>query len=273
MKKTALVSGVLALVFGLSACGGQSGGDGGNAGPSLFGNTQELVRAASAKTGQAQSAKFTMNMSMGGQEMTASGEGRFAGSDTAMSMTMNAAGQTQEMRIVGKVLYLKLPAEAQAATGGKPWATLPEGSEAAKQLGVSMEQAESNNPTESLNQIQKAGTITRGEQTTLDGQQVSHYWLNIDVAKVADEIAGTGMPAEMLDRLKSMNVTFPMELWLNSDQLPVQITEDLGPMMKAVGAPAEAQQATIKMKYTDWGAPVTVEAPPADQVGELKIGG
>ncbi|NIH78722.1 hypothetical protein [Amycolatopsis viridis] len=275
MKKTALVSGALALVIGLSACGGQAATGGGNAvGPSLFGNAQDLVRAASAKTSQAQSAKFTMSMSMGGQEITGSGEGRFAGSDTAMAMTTNVAGRTQEMRIVDKVMYLKLPANAQAAAGGKPWAKLPQGSEAAKALGASLDQAESNNPAQSLEQIQKAGTITRSEQTTLDGQQVSHYWVNIDVAKAADELAGTGMPAEMLDRLKSMNgVTFPLELWLNNDQLPVQVTEDLSPMMKAVGAPAESQQATVKMKYTDWGAPVTVTAPPADQVGELKLNG
>ncbi|GAA3823087.1 MULTISPECIES: hypothetical protein [Amycolatopsis] len=274
MKKTALASGILALVLGLTACGGgESGSSGGTAGPALFGDVQELVRAASAKTGQVQSAKFTISGSIAGQQMTGSGEGRFNGPDSAIAMTMSVGGQSQEMRIVDKVLYLKLPEEAQAATGGKPWATFPEGSEAAKTLGASLEQAESNDPSKTLEQIEKAGTITRSEQTTLDGQQVSHYWVTIDVAKASDELASSGLPAETLEQLKSMNVTYPMELWLNSDQLPVQITQDLGPVMQAVGAPAEAQQAKITMKYSDWGAPVDVTAPPADQVGELKIGG
>ncbi|OXM61568.1 MULTISPECIES: hypothetical protein [Amycolatopsis] len=273
MKKTALVSGLLALVLGLTACGGQSGSGGGNAGPALFGDVQELVRAASAKTGQAQSAKFTISGSIAGQRMTGSGEGRFTDGDSAMAVTMTVGGQMQEMRVVDKVMYLKLPEEAQAATGGKPWATFPAGSEAAKALGASLEQAESNDPSKTLEQIQKAGRIDRSEQTTLDGQQVSHYWVTIEVAKAADELAASGLPAETLAQLKSTNVTYPMELWLNGDQLPVQVTQDLSPVMKAVGAPADAQQASITMKYSDWGTPVTVEAPPADQVGEFKIGG
>lgn len=274
MKRTALAAGFLALALGLTACGGgQPSSSGGSTGPTLFGDVQELVRAASAKTGQVQSAKFTISGSVAGQAMTGSGEGRFSGPDTAMAMTINAAGQTQEMRVVDKTLYIKLPPQAQAASGGKPWATFPEGSPAAKALGASLDQAESNDPSKTLEQIQKAGTITRSEQTTLDGQQVSHYWVTIDAAKIADELASSGLPAEMLDQLKSANVTYPLELWLNSDQLPVQVTQDLGPMMKAIGAPAEAQAASITMKYTDWGTPVDVAAPPADQVGEFKIGG
>jgi hypothetical protein len=185
---------------------------------------------------------------------------------------MNAAGQSQEMRIVGKVLYLKLPAQAaaQAVEGGKPWAKVPEDSEAGKAIGASMDQAAQGDPTQILEQVQQAGTITRSEQTTLDGQQVSHYWVNIDLAKAADSLKNVQLPQEALDQLKNSGTVIPMELWLDADQLPVQITQDLSPVMKAAGAPAEAQNATMTLKYTDWGAPVDVAAPPADQVGELK---
>ncbi|GAA3823095.1 MULTISPECIES: hypothetical protein [Amycolatopsis] len=272
MRKIALLAGALALVAGTTACG--STAESGQAGetPALFGNAQELVLASSGKTSQAQTAKFTLTGSVAGQTLNAGGEGRFTGPSPAMTMTMTVAGQSQEMRVVDKVLYLKLPPEqaAQAVEGGKPWAKVPEDSEAGKAIGASMDQAAQGDPTQILDQIQQAGTITRSEQTTLDGQPVSHYWVNLDVAKATGTLNTGELPPEVLDKLKNSGAVIPVEIWLNSDQLPVQVTQDLTQVMQAAGAPAGAQSATMTMKYRDWGAPVDVTAPPADQVGELK---
>jgi len=270
MRITAVAAGVLALVLGLSACGGQSGT--GSDGPTLFGDAQELVRAASAKTDEVRTAKFSMSGSAAGQELTGTGEGRF-GPDTALSVTTTVAGQTQEVRIVGGVVYLKVPEAALASTGGKPWATFAPDSELARTLGAALDQAEANDPAKTLEQVQRAGTITRSELTTLDGKPVSHYWVTIEVAKVTDELGGTGLPAPALEQLKSSDLTYPMELWLDEDQLPVRITQDTSAIMRALGAPAEVAQGDVTMDYHDWGTPVSVEAPPADQVGELRIGG
>ncbi|NIH87340.1 hypothetical protein [Amycolatopsis granulosa] len=63
-----------------------------------------------------------------------------------------------------------------------------------------------------------------------------------------------------------------MELSLDRAQLPVPVTQDLGLLMEAADAAAEAQNASMTMKYTDWGDPVGVAAPPADQLGVLKSG-
>ncbi|WP_198958399.1 MULTISPECIES: hypothetical protein [Amycolatopsis] len=275
MRKIALLAGALALVAGTTACGSTTDSGQANEPPKLFGTAQELVLASSGKADQVQTAKFTLTGTVAGQRLDASGEGRFTGPSPAMTMTMNAAGQSQEMRVVDKVLYLKLPPEqaAQAVEGGKPWAKIPEDSEAGKAIGASMDQAAQGDPTQMLEQIQQAGTITRSEQTTLDGQQVSHYWVDIDVAKATGSLKMGELPPEVLDKLKNSGAVLPMEVWLNADQLPVQVTQDLTPLMQAAGAPAEAQHATMTMKYRDWGAPVNVTAPPADQVGDLKTVG
>ncbi|HVV10889.1 hypothetical protein [Amycolatopsis sp.] len=43
--------------------------------------------------------------------------------------------------------------------------------------------------------------------------------------------------------------------------------------MKAAGVPGSGAS-TVTMKYSDWGTTtVDVQAPPADQVGELKLPG
>jgi len=178
---------------------------------------------------------------------------------------------SEELRLVSKTVYIKLPEQARAAvSGGKPWAKLSPDSPAGKALGSSLDQAQQNDPTKFLDTIKQAGTITKSEQTTLDGQSATHYWIDVDFAKAADKFASAGLSADQLKTLAGKVKTIPMELWLNSDQLPVQITEDLGAIVKAAGAPAAMQGMKMTMKYSDWGTAVDVQAPPADQVGELK---
>jgi hypothetical protein len=276
MTKSALLAGGLVLVSTLAACGTNPGngqpvpGQTGQNGMTLFGNAQELVRAATAQTSQAKSAKMTVTESIAGQQLTGQGSGRFDGPDTAMDMTMNVGGETEEVRLVNETMYLRLPAAASGmVAGGKPWARITSDSPMGKMVTSNLNTGQ-NDPTQYLQQVQAAGTITRSEQTMLDGQQVSHYWISLDFAKVATKLQSVGIPADQLQKLTSQVQTIPLELWLNRDDLPVQVSEDMSAILKASGAPASAQNFTATIKYSDWGTPVDVQAPPADQVGDLK---
>jgi hypothetical protein len=279
MKKTALVAAGVALLVTVGACGAKTGNAlgpapaGQDGSTSLFGTAQDLVRAASAKTGQVKSAKFTYVETLGSQQITGQGEGRFDGPNTAMRMTMNLEGEKVEARLVGNQMYFQLPANAREASAGKPWAKISLDTGAGRALGQMTDQAEQNDPAHFLDQIQQAGTITKSEQTVLDGQPVSHYWVDLDVAKALDKLVGEAMPKDQLEKIAGQVKTIPLQMWLNADQLPVQITEDLGAVMKAAGAPGAEQGMGFTMKYTDWGTPVDVQAPPADQVGEMKLPG
>lgn len=277
MKKLALTAGGLALTVALAGCGAKTADGGSNpaastnalgATPTLFSNAQDLVRAASSKTGQAKTAKFSMDMSMGKQSVTAEGSGNFDPANISMQMTMNIGELTEEMRLVDKTIYIKLPKEltANMTTGGKPWVKMSADSLVGKQLGAG--QAQQNDPGKMLEKVQQAGTITKSEQTVLDGQSVTHYAITVDLSK-AMQVMGPEMDKSVLDKIAGKNLSFPVEVWLNSDQLPVQITEDLGDMLKAAGAPAGTDQVKVVAKYSDWGAPVDIQAPPADQVGEM----
>jgi hypothetical protein len=272
MKKALLAVGGVALVVTASACGARQVTGQASPGDStaLFGSAQELVRAASAKTGQEKSAKLALTESIGQQRITGQGEGRFDGPDSAVDLTMTVMGQQMEIRLVNKTAYIQFPPEARAKmTGGKPWGRVTGGNPFAQNTA---NQAGQNDPSKILDQIQQAGTITRSEQTTLDGQPVSHYWVDIDFARAAASFGtNSGLPAEQLRKLAGQVKTIPMQLWLNSDSLPVQVTEDLTAITKAAGASASAQPMTVTLNYSDWGTPVDVQAPPADQVGDLKI--
>lgn len=275
MKKALLAVGGLALVVSIGACGARP--TAGQAAPenssALFGNVQELVRAATTKTDQTKSAKFVLDESVGQQQVNAKGEARYDGSNSAMDMTMTVMGQEVEMRLVDQTVYLKFPPEGAAElTGSKPWGRVAADNPLAKALGSTTEQADQNDPSKVLDQIQQAGTITKSEQTTLNGQPVSHYWVDIDFAKAAASFGtSSGLPAEQLRQLAGKVKAIPAQLWLNSDTLPVQITEDLTAIVDAAGAPAAAKPLTVTVNYSDWGTPVDIQAPPADQVADLQL--
>ncbi|MEU8636885.1 hypothetical protein AB0C38_32330 [Amycolatopsis sp. NPDC048633] len=286
MRKTTLVAAGAALVLTLTACGGNSGtaapaaagnqtqADGGGLLASPFTDAIQLASASKQGTEKSKSAKFTMEGSAAGQTINATGAMAIDGANTKFSMTSTAAGETTEMRMVDKVMYIKLPADQQKEMGtDKSWAKISaDGTDPVSQaLGSSLSQsAEQSDPSKMLDQISKTGRIISSDQTELNGEKVNHYKVELDVAKAVDQFTGS-VPAAARDKLTEMlkgkDIKIPAELWLNKDNLPVQVTMDQGPMMQALGAPAG--DAKFTMKYTDWGTQVDVTAPPADQVVDL----
>lgn len=287
MRKTTLVvasAAVLALT--LTACSGNSGtaqpaaagsqtqAEGGSGLASPFTDAIQLASASKQGTEKSKSAKFTMEGSAAGQTISATGAMAMDGANTKFSMTSTAAGETTEMRMVDKVMYIKLPADQQKQMGtDKTWAKISaDGDDPISQaMGAALSQsADQSDPSKILDQVSKAGRIISSDQTELNGEQVNHYKVEMDVAKAVDQFTGQ-LPAatrdKVADMLKGKDIKIPAELWLNKDNLPVQVTMDQGPMMQALGAPAG--DAKFTMKYSDWGTTVDVTAPPADQVVDL----
>ena len=288
MRKTTLVAASAAvLALTLTACGGnstsgtaapageqqsQANGSSGLASP--FTDAIQLASASKQGTEKSKSAKFTMEGSAAGQTVSATGAMAFDGANTKFSMSTTTAGETTEMRMVDKVMYIKLPAAQQKQMGtDKSWAKISaDGTDPISQaMGAAMSQsAEQSDPSKILEQVSKAGRIVSSDQTELNGEQVNHYKVELDVAKAIDQFTGQ-VPAAARDqineKLKGKDLKLPAELWLNKDNLPVQVTMDQGPMMQALGAPAG--DAKFTMKYSDWGTTVDVAAPPADQVVDL----
>jgi hypothetical protein len=286
MRKTTLVAAGAALVLTLTACGGNSGtaepaaagnqtqANGGGLLASPFTDAIQLASASKQGTEKSKSAKFVMEGSAAGQTISATGAMAFDGANTKFSMTSTAAGETTEMRMVDKVMYIKLPADQQKQMGtDKSWAKISaDGTDPVSQaMGAAMSQsADQSDPSKILDQVAKAGRIISSDQTDLNGEQVNHYKVELDVAKAIDQFTGQ-VPAaardQLNEKLKGKDIKIPAELWLNKDNLPVQVTMDQGPMMQALGAPAG--DAKFTMKYSDWGTQVDVTAPPADQVVDL----
>ncbi|MFB9928738.1 hypothetical protein ACFORO_37040 [Amycolatopsis halotolerans] len=265
---------------GTAAPAGQAK-DGGSGLASPFSDALKLADAAKQGTEKAKSAKMSMDMSMGGQSMKAEGSMRFDGENSAMTMTMNTPQGATEMRYVDKTLYMKVPAEQAKQFGSdKPWLKIspdakdPMSQSFSKAMSQSTQQSD---PRQILDQVSKAGQIISADQVELNGEKVNHYKVELDVSK-SIETYSKGQPAEVQEQMKKMlagkNIKIPAEIWIDKDQLPLQVTMDQSEMMKSIGSSTGSSAAAavggkITVKYTDWGKPVDVAAPAADQVTDF----
>lgn len=293
MRKALIAASALALALTVGACGDEKtgtplGGDKGtaevpNTGGGLFNDAQSLVDAAKEGTAKAKTSKFTMDMNMGSMmSMKAEGQAEYAGADTKMAMTMNmdmsgmpggggqAGGLAIEMIMIDRKIYMKMPA-GMGGDASKPWMAMSMDDLGAggAQFGQSMEFSD---PAKTLEMIQQNGKILNTSQTTIDGQPATTYEVELDVAKLMEKM-GQSMPGGIkIDAI-------PMKVSLNSDNLPVQIEMDMGALMKQAAEqsgqsmPPGMDDAKMVAKYTNWGEPVNIQAPPSDQVNEGGIPG
>jgi hypothetical protein len=287
MRKLALGASGMALVLALTACGsdsndGDTGGQtngfpvAGEQNSGSFGNLQQLVAATGDKVESIQSVKTHAETTILGMTTTSDGQLKFDGEQTAMSMVMQVGGQQMEMRLVDGVMYVKNPMTGEP---GKPWQKRDVSDQLAE-VGQAGNMAEQSDPRKALERLQEmGGTITSQEQTTVDGQNVTRYTVEIDAAAMMNSMgAEEGVTPEAMASAEALG-TIPATLDLNADGLPVRIEmtmdmskafeEEIGEMPP--GFDKSMLVFSVVQTFSDWGAPVDVQAPPADQVSSQPL--
>lgn len=289
MRKSLIAAGAIALVMTASACKGDS--DSSGAAPSngspqagasaqpggqkpggLFSNAGGLADLVSKNTEKAKTSKMSMTMDMGSMKMTMNGEAEYNGPDSKMKMTMNTMGQNMDMVYINRTIYMKMPMGGQA---GKPWVKM-----SADQLSKAgntdlSKQMQQSDPSHFLDMLEKNGKILSKTPDQVDGQTATKYAAEVDITKMMASVGEKTPPGVDMSKIKPI----PMNVWLNSDNLPLQIEMDMGAMMKQIGQssgqkmPAGMDKAKMVAKYSDWGQPVNVQAPPASQVSDKQLPG
>ncbi|MGH3631047.1 MAG: hypothetical protein ACRDRL_26845 [Sciscionella sp.] len=193
---------------------------------------------------------------------------------SAPALAFDATGSSaQQFHTVlrGKDRYLKTAATAKRA---KPWLKVTGTGPTAAEFGGILEQlADTVNPLTTLDTLGAVGTLRGSSPTRLDGQEVVEYHLSLDGATLAKrEIAalGDGLPAKtkakISTELKQLPDSVPASLWLDPNDRPVKVSITLN----AHGASELSAANTVT--YSDWGKPVDITAPPADEVAALPTG-
>lgn len=272
MRKLTAVLSALALAVTLGACGDKGGNEsatGNNSGGSeqAATNLAALAQQIGESTAETSTAHMSMTADMAGQKLDAVGDVKFGSDDAAMTMTMTLPGEGDvEMVFVDGVLYFKGPEPIEP---GKPWLKIePNGDDMmSKALSSTFEEMRRNaDPREALDQFAESGEITSQEEVELNGEQTTHYTILVDFEKLAaaQDNPDAKKALEMLDVKE-----FPVQMWINEDELPVRMSMDMPMKNPSTNEPLEAK---IQVDYTKWGEPVEIAAPPAAQVAEMPAG-
>ena len=266
MKRTTITAVTMAGAIALAGCGSSTGSTGSSGSTS---SSSSSAAAAAVKSGDtvdlapimkkssaAVLAKKTGHMSMSlGSTGSVDADVDYSGSTTAMKMSMDAGGQKLEMIFAGKALYLG-GAMATALGAGKKWIKIdPNGTDAlSKQMAPLLTQMATagQNPTQALAALQGA----KATIASVDGSNTT-YAVTLDKAQIAQVMKASGIESPG-DTSAVTPDSLAYSITLDGDSLPVKVVTTTAGVA-----------ATIT--FTKWGEPVDISAPPASEVGTVKL--
>jgi hypothetical protein len=267
-RRRPLLAGVGAAVAAAAVVGGLLVGGSGHHAAHLAGaDIAALARGAEGKRVALKSSKvdFTMTMTVKGHDLSGGGTGAFdyVNRDGELAMTIEPIGTLNEI-MTPDAMYLQLPESERAAvaaeTGGRSWLEISFAA-IAKQTGVDlsalMQQQGGQDPASSLRLLAQAGSFHLVGTEPVRGVMTTHYSGTVDLAAAmrqkSTDLAATN---RVLKDYSSTHV--PVDVWLDADGVPRRMTQTLS--MKTPGT------MTMSMEFYDFGAPVSVVAPPANDV-------
>jgi hypothetical protein len=221
----------------------------------------EDAKALAARVVAAMAAKKTAKVSMTAKsaagETTGSGSVEF-GETTHMAMRVVSDATTMNLVLLDKVMYVKasgLPTDK--------WIKVSAGAsdQLSQALAPTLESISSNASVEAMLAGYDGVPVTRGGTSTLDDVAVTEYTYALDSAALA-----AGIPENLRAQAGAEldGATGTTQMWVDDEGLvrKVLATVDL-----------TSGTTTTTLRYTDWGAPVTIQAPPAAQtIDAAKIG-
>ncbi|MEV7156251.1 hypothetical protein AB0N77_16785 [Streptomyces misionensis] len=282
-RRVTLSVAVVAALTGVAACGssGSGKGDGKASGDSTvhLSPVAAVLRSVQQSTDKADSAKVRADISLG-DVMKLTENGSFDWSDGLkgnvtvdytggkMAETMSkAGGSSMAIRYLQDGYYAKMSDNfARQAGGGKHWIKY-DYDYLAKAAGASgaftKEQLQSSTPNQSVKVLLASGDVKEVGRQTVDGTHTRHYAGTVDVAALAGRTGN--LTAAQLSELKqqltkSGITTETVDIWINDQNLLVK---------QSVKAATANGTLTTTAHYSDYGVPVSAEAPPASDTLDI----
>lgn len=273
IRRIATVALAAGLTLSLSGCSGESGEKADQAGgekPEL--SAAQVLEKAAEKAGAVDTFQADLALSATG---TPDGDVKQNGTmkyrlkpDRAFAMSfddMSVGGRKLtggEQRLIGQNMYVKMPA---AADGGgvqtaKPWVRMSL-DDIGKQPGLGLEkllqESREMDPVQNTLLLTASKDVKKAGEETVDGVETTRY---TGTYPMEDAIAK--LPAELQDAHRKSTgeagvKEMRFDLWVDGDQLPRQL------VMKA---DRNGGSMELTIKYRDYGEPVEITEPPANEV-------
>jgi LppX_LprAFG lipoprotein len=254
------------------------------------------VQGAAAKVTEARSARISMTMTttFAGEQVPAStattqGVYDYAAHKGQMDTTIKSAGlpfrTTQRTLVIGSTTYLKIPdmPEGEKPPPGvppipeehhKPWIKVELPKEFAGDNPFSpgfgpVPDDSGGDPTQVLSYLKSATTkVERVGSEQVRGTPTTRYTATLDAGKVAAQA-----PEEFQSFADEMGLSFPKpaDVWIDEQGRLRKIHFAMTMKVpKEMGTPATTMTNEMTMELYDFGVPVDVRPPPADQVEVIK---
>ncbi len=271
MRRLAVAGSAIVLVSALfAACGGASTSP-----------AAAAVREAPKKTTDARTSRMDVAIDRppaAGQASSVlhmSGEVDFAGRRSHMVIDLSQLGLPGgpvDTVYDNTVVYTKLPpALVPGLPAGKQWIKVDLAT-AGQSVGAgTLSQAQSGDPGQALNYLTgTSGTVTRVGDEDVRATPTTHYKTVVDLNKAADRSPGSAQAIKATVKLLGTS-KLPTDVWIDAQGRLRQLryTADLTrskATSTSVGVPSSL---TVTLNLFDFGVPVQVAVPPADQVVDL----
>jgi hypothetical protein len=157
------------------------------------------------------------------------------------------------------VIYLRISLLSSELPGGKAWVKL-DLSKLGKSEGIDLGQLTSGGqlqPNDLLGMLEGEGArVQTVGPATIDGVATTHYRVTIDLAKALES---SGLTSPMLKDLAGRVKTASENVWIGKDGLVRRV-------QFAYGVPRKAMRIAMTMDLYDYGAQISVAAPPSSAV-------
>lgn len=262
-KKTGVVAVSAFTAFAMAACGSTSGSSPEAAkqpsvlellATDLKGSLQKTVET----TDKSDSVSLTMQGTVAGEKMSMTGV-LDLGDPMKAEFTVDdpAEGSKTTIRMLGQVIYVEIPAEDRADTGGKRWMKL-DLSAAGEQAGMDFSrQLEEMDPIKQVKTLLATEGVTVVGEETVNGAATVHYTVTTPAATYLAQVDAS-MRADAEKELTKQGIKeVKIDLWVDEQYRPRRVAMDMGTV------------SDLTVDYTDYGKPVTIEAPAPEETTDL----
>jgi hypothetical protein len=188
-----------------------------------------------------------------------------AGSSMQLTQRVQTASAPAPIEMVMIVLpdqaYVKPPPDA-GMPPGKPWLRIqPNSPDPVSQQFAGLVQSvrENADPTQSFVQFGDAATIVESTEEPLDAVRTVRYRVRVDVARAAAREPNPAARMALQETVQAGISTVESTIWLDERNRPLRV-------LVQQPLPAGQGSYTLDARYRDWGLPVEINPPPADQV-------
>jgi hypothetical protein len=216
------------------------------------GSLKKVVDKATA----AKSVSVKMSGTAAGQTVQGEGVVQY-GKDLKAEFSMEAAGVSTSVRMIGAVIYISIPEAERAQMEGKRWMKMDLAAAAGQAGSEFAKQLDDIDPVKQVKALLAADSVTVVGEETVGGVKTVHYTVTLPPATYLGQL-DADVRGDTEKELAKLGVKeIKTDVWVDEKYQPRRVRTVMG------------SATDLTVDYTDYGKAVTVEAPPAAEVLDL----